>query len=313
MTWLRVKNWAEFQHYRDRRPPWIKLHRDLLDDFAWHRLPDASKALAPLLWLLASERADGAIPYDREAIAFRLHMTGDKVDAAIAPLIGAGFLIEEEQAAGKPLAARVHAARSESERESEKETERERDARARETAGTRGLESPAAAARAPGPWAPHAAGGSPAAPIAEDWTPSLADRAWAARARPDLTPALLEAETERFRNHAIGNRRLAHDWGHLWRNWVMKAALDPPPAAGPHSGTGSGSGSGTGSGPRATGHMPSIRMAGPDGLWKIRLSGYRPGQPWKYEGDPPGGPNCKVPPELIRHWRVFLRELEELG
>jgi hypothetical protein len=41
MTRLRVKNWAEFQHYRHRRPPWIKLHHGLLDDFAWHRLPEA--------------------------------------------------------------------------------------------------------------------------------------------------------------------------------------------------------------------------------------------------------------------------------
>ena len=41
MTRLRVKNWSAFQHYRHRRPPWIKLHRGLLDDFAWHRLPEA--------------------------------------------------------------------------------------------------------------------------------------------------------------------------------------------------------------------------------------------------------------------------------
>ena len=301
MTRLRVKNWAEFQHYRDRRPPWIKLHRGLLDDFAWHRLPDASKALGPLLWLLASERADGAFPYDREAIAFRLHMTSDKVDAAIAPLIGAGFLIEEQDASGPP-AARKQPARSESERESEKETERERDARARDTQGRRVPESFVAAA-SPRGWVRP--GTSPAAPIAEDWTPSLADRAWAAKARPDLAPSLLEAKTESFRNHAIGNRRLAHDWGHLWRNWVMKAAVDPPPAGPRHS-------SGSGNSARAAGHVPSVRMAGPDGLWKIRLSGYRPGDPWKYEGDPPGGPNCKVPPELIPHWRAYLRELEAL-
>ena len=61
------------------------------------------------------------------------------------------------------------------------------------------------------------------------------------------------------------------------------------------------------------GYRPTIRMAGPDGIWRIRLSGYRPGDPWKYEGDPPGGPNCKVPKELIPHWRTYLRELEEAG
>jgi hypothetical protein len=289
MTRLRVKNWAEFQHYRDRRPPWIKLHRGLLDDFAWHRLPDASKALGPMLWLLASEHADGAIPDDRESIAFRLHTTSDKVDAALGPLIGAGFLIEERDARTPP-AARTHAAPSESESESDKETKRERDARAHE-APTKVPEAFAAAARA--------RGGERAAPIAEDWKPGDPDRAWAAKARPDLTPALLEAETERFRNHAIGNNRLAHDWGHLWRNWVMKASRDRP--AGERR---------TGNGPRTGEHIPSIRMGGPDGIWKLRLTGYRPGQPWRYEGDPPGGANCKVPRELIPHWRAYLRELE---
>ena len=133
--------------------------------------------------------------------------------------------------------------------------------------------------------------------IPEGWQPDAADLAWAAKARPDLTPALLEAETERFRNHAIGNNRLAHDWGPLWRNWVMKAALEQ---AAP----------GRGNGQRAAEHLPSPRMGGPDGLWKVRLSGFRPGQPWTYEGDPPGGANCKVPPELIPHWRAYLRELD---
>ena len=286
MTRLRVKNWAEFQHYAKRRPPWIKLHHSLLDDYAWHRLPEASRALGPMLWLLASERVDGAVPYDPETIAFRLHMTRDKVDAALGPLIGAGFLIEEHDASA-PLAAREQVADSESEPESEKETERE--ARARRTASAKVPEAFAAASRAPGT--------KLAQPIPEGWTPRAADLAWAAKARPDLTPALLEAETERFRNHAIGNNRLAHDWGHLWRNWVMKAALDLTAGA-------------RGNGQRAAEHFPSLRMGGPDCLWKIRLSGYRPGQPWKYEGDPPGGANCKVPPELIPHWRAYLRELE---
>jgi hypothetical protein len=243
-----------------------------------------------MLWLLASERADGTIACDRETIAFRLHVTRDKVDEAIAPLIGAGFLIEEHDA-GEPLADREQPADSESESESEKETEREREARAHKTASTKVPEDFAAASRAQGT--------SLAQPIPEGWQPSEADRAWAAKARPDLTPALLEAETERFRNHAIGNNRLAHDWGPLWRNWVMKASLDPTAA-----------GRGNGGGQRVAEHLPSLRMSGPDGLWKIRLTGYRPGDPWKYEGDPPGGPHCRVPPELIPHWRAYLRELE---
>ena len=107
MTRLRFKNWSAFQHYRHRRPPWIKLHRGLLDDFAWHRLPEASRALGPMLLSCSPASVPTArIPDDRETIAFRLHVSRDKVDEALAPLIGAGFLIEEH-AAGEPLAARA--------------------------------------------------------------------------------------------------------------------------------------------------------------------------------------------------------------
>ena len=169
MRRLRVKNWAEFQHYRTRRPPWIKLHRGLLDDYAWHRLPETSRAMGPMLWLLASESDDGAIPYNLETIAFRLHMTSDKVDAALGPLIGAGFLIEEHDAS-EPPAARKQPASPESESERESETERERDARAHE-APTRIPEAIASAARARGsPSAPLRAG-RVAQPIPEDWQP----------------------------------------------------------------------------------------------------------------------------------------------
>ena len=30
-------NWGELQHYKDRSPPWIKLHKKLLDNFEWDR------------------------------------------------------------------------------------------------------------------------------------------------------------------------------------------------------------------------------------------------------------------------------------
>jgi hypothetical protein len=131
MTRLRIKNWTEFQHYRTRRPPWIKLHRGLLDDYAWHCLPEASRALGPMLWLLASERADGTIAYRPETIAFRLHTTRDKVDAALGPLIGAGFLIEEHDASEPPAACKQPALPEGENRDRDKERARARRARRR--------------------------------------------------------------------------------------------------------------------------------------------------------------------------------------
>jgi len=68
----RIKAWKRFQHFKDRRPPWIKLYRDLLDDLEWHRLSGDDAKLLTMLWLLASE-SEGELPSDEE-IEFRLRM-----------------------------------------------------------------------------------------------------------------------------------------------------------------------------------------------------------------------------------------------
>ncbi len=68
----KIKNWSRFQHFKDRRPPWVKLYRDLLDDLDWFELdPLASKTLINL-WLIASEY-DGCLP-SLEILAFRLRL-----------------------------------------------------------------------------------------------------------------------------------------------------------------------------------------------------------------------------------------------
>ena len=54
MRYFRVKNFERFQHYKDRSPPWIKLYNDLLDDYAFTCLQDASKLHQILIWLVAS-------------------------------------------------------------------------------------------------------------------------------------------------------------------------------------------------------------------------------------------------------------------
>ncbi|MBS0521857.1 MAG: hypothetical protein JSR90_24395, partial [Proteobacteria bacterium] len=65
--------------------------------------------------------------------------------------------------------------------------------------------------------------GGRAQALPADWKPDEEDLAWAATARPDLGAAALDAETERFRNHALANARTAHRWGPNWRNWIARA------------------------------------------------------------------------------------------
>lgn len=116
------KRWSEFQHYKDRSPVWIKLHRKLLDDFAFNRLPLASRALAPMLWLLASEYDDGKITATNEEIAFRLRTTEQDLVDALKPLIESGFFLSDSD----PLAARKQSAIPEKETETQVETEEEK-------------------------------------------------------------------------------------------------------------------------------------------------------------------------------------------
>jgi hypothetical protein len=116
-----VKNWVKFQHYRNRRPPWIKLHRSILDDPDYLRLPVASMALAPLVWLLASENG-GAVDCD---VAFRTRLPLDVVAIGLKGLVKAGFLIETTPNASKALAPCLQLASAEGEGEGETEGEEE--------------------------------------------------------------------------------------------------------------------------------------------------------------------------------------------
>lgn len=112
------RNWRDFQHYKDRNPPWIRLHRGLLDNKDFQRLPVASRALAPMLWLIASESVDGVINADPDDLAFRLRTTEKEISVALRPLMEKRFF-EPVQSASTVLAECSHVAVPETEAETE--------------------------------------------------------------------------------------------------------------------------------------------------------------------------------------------------
>ncbi len=59
-------------------------------------MQDASKALAPMLWLLASEYDGGQIPFDLDMLAFRLRTAKEKLANSLKELIDKGFFIAEQ-------------------------------------------------------------------------------------------------------------------------------------------------------------------------------------------------------------------------
>lgn len=125
---LKIKNWQEFQHYKDRSPPWIKLHHSLLDNYEFHRLPVASKALAPMLWLLASENTEGVISEDLTLIAFRLRMRIEDVETALKPLINAGFVVSDSAVQAPCLQYATQETETETETKGEKNAKPDRTA-----------------------------------------------------------------------------------------------------------------------------------------------------------------------------------------
>ena len=72
---MRIKNWAKFQHFKNRRPPWIKLHREILDQRDINVISDRSFRVLINCWLLASEdrELEGILPTIQD-IAFRVRI-----------------------------------------------------------------------------------------------------------------------------------------------------------------------------------------------------------------------------------------------
>lgn len=87
----RIKNWREFQHYKDRNPPWIKLHFSILSSKDWVTLDDASRVLAITLMLIGSKN-EGLIDGSDSGLEYIRRVAYLKKRPNIKPLILCGFL-----------------------------------------------------------------------------------------------------------------------------------------------------------------------------------------------------------------------------
>jgi len=94
---LAIKNWSTFQHYGKRNPPWIKLHRAIMDDYAFCSLPDVAKGHLILLWLYASQN-NGSVPHDVPFLERKLSISNLDIEV----LIAAGFLVPHGASGTQP-------------------------------------------------------------------------------------------------------------------------------------------------------------------------------------------------------------------
>lgn len=140
MQILRVRNWAKFQHYRDRNPPWIKLHLEILSSRDWVMLNNDGRLLAITCMLIAS-RDEGYIPYDPDYISRVSYMKN--VD--LKPLIDCGFL---EVASNRKQMLADARPEKEAEKEAEKEKEHKKQFLKNGKANGHGREKPTSGSEA---------------------------------------------------------------------------------------------------------------------------------------------------------------------
>jgi len=122
---MKIKNWHKFQHFKDRKPPWVKLYRDLLDDIDWHELDPKSAKVLVMLWLIASEE-DGNIP-EAKRLAFRLRMSEKETKEC---LINLSHWLDHDDINTISEGYQDDAPETETETETEVETKKEREKKA---------------------------------------------------------------------------------------------------------------------------------------------------------------------------------------
>jgi hypothetical protein len=117
---FRVVELDRRQHYKDRNPPWIKLHSERLEDPHFASLPDNTKAHLLLIELLAS-RTGNALPLEERFIRARINARS-RVNLSL--LLEQGFI---ERIASAPLASCEQDATPETEQRRDKGEQRRGD------------------------------------------------------------------------------------------------------------------------------------------------------------------------------------------
>lgn len=197
---FKVKNWSSFQSYKDRRPPWVRLHKDLIDNFEFQKMSADARALLPMLWLMASEDKEptsGMLRFGYETVSFRLRLPEKTVTAAIREIINAGF-VEQMDSENTPSITDSYETVTDSSRnyhpEAEaysEETEAYRKERKRE-GGCLTLTSPP-----------------------DDWIAYCKDK------RPDIDPLLTFETFSNYWKSKTGKDGVKLDWTERWKNWVI--------------------------------------------------------------------------------------------
>jgi len=188
---MQIRNWKKFQHFKDRKPPWVKLYRDILDDLDWHELDATASKVLIMCWLIASED-DGRLP-PVKTLAFRLRMSEKQTNDCLNKL---SHWLEQDDIS--VISEQYQSDSLETERETEKETEVEK------KRGTKGSRL------------------STDFELPDSWTEFCQTE------RPDLNPQKVFDSFKDYWVAKAGAAGVKLDWTATWRNWVRNQNIAKP-------------------------------------------------------------------------------------
>lgn len=123
-----IKGWEEYQHYKDRDPPWVKLHRKMLTSVTWMHGTNLTRIIQ-IASILLAPRYKNQIPCDPETLrrAGGIDGTDREILDGIAYLVEHDFLDIQEVAETAKRDAFNLLAKCSSEKEAEAEEEADPD------------------------------------------------------------------------------------------------------------------------------------------------------------------------------------------
>ena len=88
---LTIRSFDKLQHFKKKRPPWVKLYRDLPLDYPFINLQEDAKLTFVFLTIVASEH-DNRIPYDIEFLHKRMAISEDTITNGLGELFDTGMV-----------------------------------------------------------------------------------------------------------------------------------------------------------------------------------------------------------------------------
>ena len=91
---VKVKKWDHFQHYKNRNPPWVKLHNDMLTSETWALASDKDRLLMVVALMVGSRGTNSGVLASEEYVK-RIAYLQKAPD--FKPLLKLGFFVEVDE------------------------------------------------------------------------------------------------------------------------------------------------------------------------------------------------------------------------